>query len=166
MSSKSFNLIINNRISSFKKSINVDSDKSISIRSFLIGAISQNISSVKNILESEDVLSTIECLKKLGVKIEKKRKKNYLIYGKGLGSLTAKKNTELNEVYTGDGKLINSDFLNNLSTEEAKKKIIKIIEDKDIGKRNVLYRLKDWGISRQRYWGCPIPIAYNKKKKL
>tara|TARA_B110001452_G_scaffold231461_1_gene208302 strand:- start:1450 stop:1731 length:282 start_codon:yes stop_codon:yes gene_type:complete len=91
MSSKSFNLIINNRISSFKKSINVDSDKSISIRSFLIGAISQNISSVKNILESEDVLSTIECLKKLGVKIEKKRKKNYLIYGKGLGSLTAKK---------------------------------------------------------------------------
>lgn len=75
MSSKSFNLIINNRISSFKKSINVDSDKSISIRSFLIGAISQNISSVKNILESEDVLSTIECLKKLGVKIEKKRKK-------------------------------------------------------------------------------------------
>ena len=73
MSSKSFNLILNNRISSFKKSIEVDSDKSISIRSFLIGAISHNISTAKNVLESEDVLSTIKCLKKLGVKIKKKK---------------------------------------------------------------------------------------------
>jgi len=96
MSSKSFNLIINNKISSFKKSIEVDSDKSISIRSFLIGAISQNVSSVKNVLESEDVLSTIKSLKKLGIKIKKLKKKSYLIYGKGLGSLTAKKGTELN----------------------------------------------------------------------
>ena len=96
MLSKSFNLIINNKISSFKKNIEVDSDKSISIRSFLIGAISHNISSAKNILESEDVLSTIKSLKKLGIKIKKLKKKSYLIFGKGLGSLTAKKNTELN----------------------------------------------------------------------
>ena len=96
MLSKSFNLIINNKISSFKKNIEVDSDKSISIRSFLIGAISHNISSAKNILESEDVLSTIISLKKLGIKIKKLKKKSYLIFGKGLGSLTAKKNTELN----------------------------------------------------------------------
>jgi 3-phosphoshikimate 1-carboxyvinyltransferase len=95
MSSKSFNLIINNRVSSFKKSIVVDSDKSISIRSFLIGAISHNISYAKNVLESEDVLSTIKCLKKLGVKIKKKKSGSYLIYGKGLGSLTAKKNIVL-----------------------------------------------------------------------
>ena len=71
-----------------------------------------------------------------------------------------KKNDKLNEAYTGDGKLINSDFLNNLNIVEAKKKIIKIIEDKSIGKRKTLYRLKDWGISRQRYWGCPIPMIY------
>ena len=71
MSSESFNLIINKKISSFKKIIETDSDKSISIRSFLIGAISQNISNVKNVLESEDVLSTIETLKKLNVKIKK-----------------------------------------------------------------------------------------------
>ena len=96
MSSKSFNLIVNKRVSSFKKSIQVDSDKSISIRSFLIGAISHNISIAKNVLESEDVLSTIECLKKLGVKIKKKKPGNYLIYGKGLGSLIARKNTVLN----------------------------------------------------------------------
>ena len=95
MSSKSFNLIINNRVSSFKKSIVVDSDKSISIRSFLIGAISHNISYAKNVLESEDVLSTIKCLKKLGVKIKKKKSGSYLIYGKGLGSLAAKKNIVL-----------------------------------------------------------------------
>ena len=96
MSSKSFNLIINNKINPFKKKIEVDSDKSMSIRSFLIGAISQNISSVKNALESADVQSTIVCLRKLGVKIIKKNSKNYLVYGKGLGSLSVKKNAELN----------------------------------------------------------------------
>ena len=96
MSSKSFNLYIHYKIPEFKKSIKVDSDKSISIRSFLIGAISQNISSVRNVLESHDVFSTIKCLRKLGVKIEKLKKKKYLIYGKGLGSFLAKKNTILN----------------------------------------------------------------------
>ncbi len=96
MSNKRLSLLINKKISSFNKIINVDSDKSISIRSFLIGSISQNISSVSNVLESDDVLSTIKCLKKLGVKIKRNRPKNYQIYGKGLGSLYAKKNTELN----------------------------------------------------------------------
>ena len=88
MSNKEFNLFLDNKIKSFNKLINVDSDKSISIRSFLIGSISQNISSVKNVLESEDVFSTIKCLRKLGVKIVKKSSGNYLIFGKGLGSLT------------------------------------------------------------------------------
>ena len=96
MSNKVFNLFLDNKIKSFNKLINVDSDKSISIRSFLIGSISQNISSVKNVLESEDVFSTIKCLRKLGVKIIKKSSGNYLIFGKGLGSLCAKKNSELN----------------------------------------------------------------------
>ncbi len=96
MEGKSFNLYLNNKISDFKKIINVDSDKSISIRSFLIGSISQNISQAKNVLESEDVFSTIKSLKKLGVKIIKKSSGNYLIFGKGLGSLFAKKNTKLN----------------------------------------------------------------------
>ena len=96
MLSKSFNLILNKKIPPFKKVIKVDSDKSISIRSFLIGSICQNISSVENILESEDVFSAINCLKNLGVKIKKLKSKNYLIYGKGLGSLIAKNNLELN----------------------------------------------------------------------
>jgi len=62
--------------------------------------------------------------------------------------------------YTEDGYIINSDFLNDLSTEQAKKNIIKKIEEKKIGNSKIIYRLKDWGISRQRYWGCPIPIIY------
>ena len=96
MSEKIFSIEIKNRIKPFNKTIKVDPDKSISIRSFLIGSISQNISSNKNVLESEDVFSTINCLKKLGVKIIKKAKSNYLVYGKGLGSFDAKATTELN----------------------------------------------------------------------
>ena len=96
MRSKNFNLKIKDTVKPFKKTIEVDSDKSISIRSFLIGAISQDVSEAKNVLESEDVFSTIECLKKLGVKIKRKKSQHYLIYGKGLGSLYAKKDTFLN----------------------------------------------------------------------
>ena len=96
MLSKVFNLTVKKKITPFKKTISIDPDKSISIRSFIIGSVSQKISYAKNILESEDVFSTIKCLKKLGVKIEKKEKGNYLIYGKGLGSLFASKNAELN----------------------------------------------------------------------
>jgi 3-phosphoshikimate 1-carboxyvinyltransferase len=96
MHSKRFDLKLNNKISPFKKTILVDSDKSISIRSFLIGSISQKISSVNNVLESEDVFSAINCLKKLGVKIIKKSSRNYIVYGKGLGSFFIKKNANLN----------------------------------------------------------------------
>ena len=91
MKHKKFDLIIDKKVSSFQKTIEVDPDKSISIRSFLISSISHNISEIKNVLESDDVFSTIECLKKLGVKIVKLKSKTYRIYGKGLGSYTAKK---------------------------------------------------------------------------
>jgi len=70
------------------------------------------------------------------------------------------------EAYVDDGFIINSDFLNDLSVSEAKKKIIKIIEDKKLGNSKTIYRLKDWGISRQRYWGCPIPILYREDGKI
>ena len=68
--------------------------------------------------------------------------------------------SQLSEAYTGNGKIINSDFLNGLTVTDAKEKIISKIEKTNLGKRKTLYRLKDWGISRQRYWGCPIPMIY------
>ena len=64
------------------------------------------------------------------------------------------------KAYTGPGKIINSNFLNNLNTEEAKSKVIDALLEKKIGKKKITFRLKDWGISRQRYWGCPIPMIY------
>jgi len=68
--------------------------------------------------------------------------------------------------YTEDGYIINSDFLNDLSVENAKKYVIEKIESKGIGNSKTIYRLKDWGISRQRYWGCPIPIMYREDGKV
>jgi len=62
--------------------------------------------------------------------------------------------------YTGDGELINSFFLNGESVENAKSKVLKYIQEKNIGKKKTNYKLRDWGVSRQRYWGCPIPIMY------
>ena len=69
-------------------------------------------------------------------------------------------NDEPASAYIGSGKMINSDFLNGLTSDEAKIKITKIIEEKKIGKKTISFRLKDWGVSRQRYWGCPIPMIY------
>ena len=67
-----------------------------------------------------------------------------------------------NIAYTGGGKLINSDFLNNLKVpSESINETIKYLEKNNLGKKKTNYRLKDWGISRQRYWGCPIPIVYD-----
>ena len=68
--------------------------------------------------------------------------------------------------YVDDGFIINSDFLNDLNVNDAQKRIIKIIEDKKIGNSKTVYRLKDWGVSRQRYWGCPIPILYREDGKI
>lgn len=65
--------------------------------------------------------------------------------------------------YTGDGKLINSEFLNGLSVDEAKKNVIEKLIEINAGSAKTCYKLRDWGISRQRYWGTPIPIVYCKK---
>ncbi len=61
---------------------------------------------------------------------------------------------------TEEGKLINSDFINGLSVADAKREVINRLVQLKIGEEKINYRLRDWGISRQRYWGCPIPIIY------
>jgi len=67
-----------------------------------------------------------------------------------------------NEAYTGDGYLYNSKFLDGLKVpNESIVKTIEFLEKNNLGQKKINYRLKDWGISRQRYWGCPIPIAYD-----
>ena len=96
MPTKSFNLLLKSRIPNYKKIIEVDADKSLSIRSFIIGSLSQGVSSVFNVLESEDVKSIILSCKKLGIKIIRVKSGNYKIFGKGLGSFAIKKNAELN----------------------------------------------------------------------
>ena len=72
-----------------------------------------------------------------------------------------------NEPYTKDGFIINSKFLNGFKVpDESITKTIDLLENKNLGKRKTNFRLKDWGISRQRYWGCPIPIAYNENNEI
>ena len=137
MQSKSFSLKVNHAIKPYNKSIKVDSDKSISIRSFLIASISQNVSIAQNILESEDVFSTISCLKKLGVQIKKNGPKSYIISGKGLGSLFARKNLKLN--FGNSGTLARL-LIGILSTTPFVE--IKVQGDKSLNKRNMKKLIK------------------------
>jgi len=71
-----------------------------------------------------------------------------------------------NLAYTGEGYLYNSKFLDGLKVpNESIIKTIEFLEKNNLGKKKTNYRLKDWGISRQRYWGCPIPIAYDENNQ-
>ncbi|MBC8489554.1 MAG: leucine--tRNA ligase [Bacteroidetes bacterium] len=67
---------------------------------------------------------------------------------------------KLKEAYTGSGILINSDYLNSLSVEDAKKQVIRELSEKGLGEFSINYKLRDWIFARQRYWGEPIPIIH------
>ena len=73
----------------------------------------------------------------------------------------------IDKAYTGPGEIFNSQFLNGLKApDQSILEAIDILEKENLGKKKINFRLKDWGVSRQRYWGCPIPIAYNKKNEI
>ncbi len=75
------------------------------------------------------------------------------------------KGVELSEAYTEDGVLMNSGEFNGLTSAEARKKMVKWLEKEKIGQETINYKLRDWLVSRQRYWGAPIPIIYCDKCK-
>ena len=129
MKPRKFNVFLNSKIGAFRKKITVDPDKSLSIRSFLIGSISQNISNAHNILESEDVKSTISACRKLGVQIKRVKPGSYKIFGK-VWFAFAKKNTNLN---CGNSTLAR--LIIGLSTTPNIQ--IKIYGDHSLNKRNM-----------------------------
>ena len=91
MVNKNFSVTFYDRINQFNKSIEVDSDKSISQRSFIIGSICEGISKVDNVLESEDVYSTINCLRELNCKIQRIKKVNTRSTVKDLEVISARR---------------------------------------------------------------------------
>ena len=122
-------LIINNKNNSFKETISIDGDKSISIRALLLGSQAYGKTLIENILLSEDIINSINCLKKLGIKIFL-NKKNCSIYGNGLNGFEYKKNIVLNAGNSGTfarlilGLLVKSPYY------------IKIIGDKSLSQRD------------------------------
>ena len=127
MSSRFF--LISNKVKKFNKVLKVDGDKSISIRWLFLASQATGISKAKNLLRSEDVLSAIECLKKLGIKIKLKNK-DCTVFGRGINGFKFKKNIILNAGNSGTvGRLI----LPLLIKSPYK---IKIVGDKSLSKRD------------------------------
>tara|TARA_B100000965_G_C19561760_1_gene744837 strand:+ start:234 stop:1589 length:1356 start_codon:yes stop_codon:yes gene_type:complete len=132
MATKSFSLILRSKISNFKKKITPDSDKSISIRSLIFGSISQGVSHIKNVLESDDVHATIKCLQKLNFKVKRVNNGEYKIYGKGLGSAFCKKGAVLNFQNSGTAARLICGLVS--TTPNIK---VRLLGDKSLRKRNM-----------------------------
>ena len=128
---QNFSVFVNNTIKKINKSIFVESDKSISHRALLIASQCLGPSTLKNILESEDVKNTIICLKKLGVKIIKKNKK-YIVYGNGLGSFKKPQN---NSLFAGNSGTLARMLISLISTHDNLK--VRIFGDKSLNKRDM-----------------------------
>ena len=122
-------ILIKDKIKSFNKKIAVTSDKSISIRSVLLASQAIGVSKIFNLLESEDVLNTLKCIKKLGINY-KKFNSHYKFYGFGLKGYNTKKNIVLDAGNSGTlARLI-------LGILVDSEKSIKIVGDKSLSKRD------------------------------
>ncbi|MDA9731212.1 3-phosphoshikimate 1-carboxyvinyltransferase [Candidatus Pelagibacter sp.] len=164
-------ILIKNKIKSFNKNINVDGDKSLSIRWVLFSSIASGVSEAKNLLMSEDVLASIDVIKNLGIKVIKNNK-YCKIYGKGIDGFKYKDNLTLNAKNSGTlGRLILGLIVNT-------PKKIKLIGDKSLSKRDfkrVALPLSKFGakFKLNKKFGLPLtikgsqnlkPIKYNETK--
>jgi len=169
---KSFSVIVKKKINKFYKSIFVDGDKSLSHRALLISSQAYGISKLKGILESEDVLNTINALKKkLGVKIIK-YKNIYHVYGNGLGSFKTQNNLTIN---AGNSGTLARLLMGLLTTYPHK---IKIIGDKSLSKRpmgRIIAPLEKFGVTFEPkdkktlpfyIIGSEMPIAISHEEKI
>ncbi len=156
-------VIINSKIRSFNKIIhNVANDKSLSIRFLLIASLAKGISKVSNLLNSDDVFSTINCLKKLGVKIKKKQK-YYFVHGLGLGNFREKKNIVLNAGNSGTLARLLFGMLSNYSYK------IKIVGDQSLSKRDfkrVIDPMIKFGVKFYPKNKFTLPISLKGSKSL
>ena len=136
-------IVINNTIKDFNKKITVDGDKSLSIRFALLASQAIGKSRAYNLLKSEDVISTINCLKKLGVKVKWDKKNNFCeIFGNGLNSYNFKNNLILNANNSGTCVRL----LSSLLIKSPKK--IKLVGDKSLSKRDmarIIHPLRKFG---------------------
>ena len=151
-----FSVLVNSRIKKFNKSITVESDKSISHRALLVASQCIGPSALTNILESEDVNNTINCLKKLGVKILKKNK-TYIVHGNGLGSFQKPTN---NKLYAGNSGTLARMLIALLSTHPNIK--IKIFGDESLNKRDmkrVIEPLSKIGCSFSPKFKTTLPLT-------
>ena len=128
---KKFSVLIKNKITKFNKTILVENDKSISHRALLIASQCIGPSNLKGVLESEDVMNTIICLKKLGVKILKKNKK-YIVYGNGLRSF---RKPHKNLLYVGNSGSLARMLIALVATHPNLK--VKISGDNSLNKRDM-----------------------------
>ena len=111
--------------------------------------------------EERDEIDSEELKKHKPVWIKEEEIENFINVGNQKIAWYRYKNGD--KAYTELGQAINSDFLDGLKTEEAKAKMIEWLEEKGLGKKSIDYKLRDWCVSRQRYWGPPIPIIHCKK---
>ena len=152
---------IKKKINKFNKTINVDGDKSISIRSLIFASLATGKSKIKNLLESEDVLNAVNCLKTLGIKINKKNN-TYLISGAGINKYKYKKKITLNAGNSGTlARLLLSTLIN--SPNKIKLKGDQSLSKRDFGR--IIDPLTDLGAQFYPKNKKKLPLIIKKSSK-
>ena len=148
-------LVINNKINAFNKSLNIPSDKSLSIRCILFASLASGKSKIINILESDDIKNTIGCVQKFGIRIKKKNKGHYEVFGNGVNGYKYKKGISIN---AGNSGTLARLILGCLIDSPHK---IKLMGDQSLSKRDftrVLNPLKKIGLIFGKKKSLPLMI--------